>query len=300
MELAIAGFRQLEETAVAPFSATLEALHADDGLTGLAVLLTGFHAELMRSMPASRLAEIPAFRWGDLWSAAMIRTQQLPPTVGFRSVSGSFVPFGLDVRSHENFVLASLYGVFEDGQTTTVRIPFTGFKVGVIAGAEVWDLFGECVEPVLAALAEDRMSEISGAELREDGDLVLRSPPDARGCGGSLRMGCEGDVDDRSAGHRRHPVHIAEVVRLEGGHRLPLAEERQWAGALLLSSIADAADLIALLRFDRGGWRYQPLSVRKRGGFVMAGEDLTAARRKLKHRTVEILKERASRLLRKS
>src|SRR5262249_1388581 len=63
-ELAIAGLRQLEETAVAPFAATLEKLVEAEELTDLAVLLSGFHGELMRSMPASRLAEIPSFRWG--------------------------------------------------------------------------------------------------------------------------------------------------------------------------------------------------------------------------------------------
>ena len=53
-ELAIAGFRQLEETMVAPFAATLESLQDDADLIGLSALLTGFHDELLRSMPASR------------------------------------------------------------------------------------------------------------------------------------------------------------------------------------------------------------------------------------------------------
>ena len=41
---------------VAPFAATLENLQDDADLTGLAALLTGFHDELLRSMPASRTA----------------------------------------------------------------------------------------------------------------------------------------------------------------------------------------------------------------------------------------------------
>jgi hypothetical protein len=299
-ELAIAGFRQLEETAVAPFSATLEALHADDGLTGLAVLLAGFHAELMRSIPASQAAEIHAFRWGDLWSAAMIRTQQLPGPVGFRSVSGAFVPFGLDVQSHENFVLASLYGVLEHEQSATARIPLGAYKVGVIAGAEIWDLLGDCAEPILAAMAEHRVLQLSHAELREDGDLVLRSPPGLGAASDPFESVARATSMPDPPAIARHPVHIAEIVRLGGRHGLPPAEERSWAGSPLLSSIADDAEQIALLRFDRGGWRYQPLAVRRRGGFVMAGEELSAARRKLKHRTVDILKERAGRLLRKS
>ncbi len=70
-ELAIAGFRQLEETAVAPFAATLDNLQDDPDLTGLATLLTGFRNELLRSMPTARRPDLPAFRWGDLWSAAI-------------------------------------------------------------------------------------------------------------------------------------------------------------------------------------------------------------------------------------
>ena len=299
-ELAISGFRQLEETSVAPFSATLEAIQGDEGLTGLAVLLTGFHGELMRSMPASRLAEVPAFRWGDLWSTAMVRTQQLAGTVGVRAVSGSFVPFGLDVQSHENFVQATLYGVLDDGGGMTVRIPFGAYKVGVIAGEEVWDLLGKCAEPVLQALAETRTLKIAGAELREDGDLILRSPP---------KLGDE--VDPFEAVGRatslpdppaiaRHPVHIAEVVRLEAGHGLPLAEERIPRGSPMAAAAPEATEFIALLRFDRGGWRYQPLGIRRRGALMIEGEGLSAARKKLKRRTVDVLKERAGKLLRKS
>ena len=299
-ELAIAGFRQLEETAVGPFSATLEAIQGDEGLTGLAVLLTGFHGELMRSMPASRLAEVPAFRWGDLWSAAMVRTQQLPGLVEFRTVSGSFVPFGLDVQSHENFVQATLYGVLDDGGGVTVRIPFGAYKVGVIAGEEVWDLLGKCAEPVLEALAQTRALKISGAELREDGDLILRSSP---------KLGDEVDPFE-SVGRAtslpdppaiaRHPVYIAEVVRLEAGHGLPMAEERMPRGSPLVAAAPEATELIALLRFDRGGWRYQPLCIRRWGALMIEGEGVAPARKKLKRRTVDVLKERAGKLLRKS
>ena len=84
-ELAITGLRQLEEAAVAPFAATLENLQGDPDLTGLAALLTGFHNELARSMPVARLADVPAFRWGDLWSSAFVRTQSCPHRRGFAS-----------------------------------------------------------------------------------------------------------------------------------------------------------------------------------------------------------------------
>jgi hypothetical protein len=96
-------------------------------------------------------------------------------------------------------------------------------------------------------------------------------------------------------------VHIAEVVRLEAGHGLAPATERiVRGGPITAEALAEAPELIALLRFDCGGWRFQPLCLRSARGFVMAGQEVAAARRRLKHRSVDVLKERASRLLRKS
>ena len=301
MELAIAGFRQLEETAVAPFSATLEGLHADDGLTGLAVLLTGFHAELMRSMPASRLAEIPAFRWGDLWSAAMVRTQQLPPTVGFQSVSGSFVPLGLDVQSHENFVPGVALSAYSRVRTAaTVRIPFGAYKVGVVAGAEVWDLLGESADPVLAASPNTGSCRSRGPSCGRTAIWSCARRPSSGPAADPFEWVAECDVDDRSAGPRQAPGPYRGGRPPGGRSWIAPGRGALLGGRSLPPGSRTLAELIALLRFDRGGWRYQPLCVRRRGGFVMAGEDLAAARRKLKHRTVDILKERAGRLLRKS
>jgi hypothetical protein len=99
----------------------------------------------------------------------------------------------------------------------------------------------------------------------------------------------------------RHPVHIAEVVHLTAGHGLPVAVERIPEESMLTpESIATAPEVIGLLRFDRGGWRVQPLCLRQKRGFVQAGEELARARSKLKHQSLEVLQERAGRLLRKS
>lgn len=299
-ELAITGLKHLEESTVAPFAATLENIQADPELTGLAALLTGFSNELLRSMPAARKPELPGFRWGDLWSAGMVRTQQLPGPPTFREVAeGQFTPIGLDIQSHENFVCAVLYGLLDDGEARTVRVPFVGYKVDAIAGAAAWDLFEPFDEPILKALENHRVLQIANAELRSDGDLILRSPPSAGGAADPFALAERLTPLPCPPALFRHPVHIAEPVRLAAGHGLPLATERLPVGTELDEEILNnAAELLGLLRFDRGGWRLQPLCARKKKGFVIGGESLSAAQRRLKHRPFEVLKERSGRLLR--
>ncbi|AGA30325.1 hypothetical protein [Singulisphaera acidiphila] len=299
-ELAIAGFKHLEETTVAPFAATLENLQADPELTGLASLLTGFSNELLRSMPASRQPELPGFRWGDLWSASMVRTQQLPGASTFREAEGVFTPLGLDLQSHDNFACALLYGVLDDGEARTVRIPFAGYKVDVIAGAGVWDLFEPYSEPILAALEAHKTLRIAKAELRANGDLILRSPPKAGSRADPFAAADRLSPLPCPSPMLRHPVHIAEAVRLPSDHGLPLAMERLPGGTELTESVIhESPELLGLLRVDRGGWRVQPLCVRVQKDFLMSGEGLAGVRRKFKHRPLEVLKERSSRLLRR-
>lgn len=298
-ELAIAGLRNLEESSVAPFSATLESLEADPELTGLAALLTGFAAELLGAMPLGRQTVVPAFRWGDLWSAAMVRTQHLPPEPHYREASGVLTPIGLDVQAHEHFVCAKLWGVFDDGEAArTVRVPFAGFKVGAIGGAEIWDLFEPLGGPVLEALKAHKTLRVAQAELRSDCDLVLRTPPELGGRADPFAA-AEALGSLPCPSRARHPVHIAEPVLLAGEHGLPLALERLARESEVSQSLAEpASELIGLLRFDRGGWRVQPLCVRQGKGFVMSGEDLATVRKKQKTRTLEVLRERSARLLR--
>ncbi len=297
-ELAIAGLRNLEESTVVPFESTLELIQDDPDLIGLATLLVGFSKELVRSIPGSSKV-IPAMRWGDLWSGAMIRTQELPPTPTFRPASGLLTPLGLDIQAHENFVCAILYGVFDDGEPRTVRMPFNGYKVDVVSGPEIWDLFEPTAEPVLSALASGRSLQIAGAELRSNGDLIPRSSPELGGKSDPFAVADRLTSLPSPPALLRHPVHLAEVVRLPGDHGLPLALERLPTNSeLTAGAVADASDLIGLLRFDQGGWRVQPLCIRDKKSFHMSGESLAGLRKKLKDRPLEILKERAGRLLR--
>jgi hypothetical protein len=299
-ELAIAGLRHLEENAVAPFAATLGNLQNDPELTGLAALLTGFANELLRSVPTARRPELPAFRWGDLWSAGLVRTQQLPGQPAFREAEGMLTPLGLDVQSHENFTCIVLYGLLDDdGRSQTVRVPFTAYKVDVLAGAELWDLFGLNEEPILEGLAGHKTLRVAKAELRSDGDLILRAPPKVGSPANPFAAADRLTALPAPPALFRHPVHIAEPVRLPGDHGLPLAVERLPGDSDLGERTADgSSELIGLLRFDRGGWRIQPLCVRDGKRLRMSGDDVAGLRRKLKHRSLETLKERAGRLLR--
>ena len=240
---------------VAPFAATLGVLRESPALVGLAALLTGFAAELARSFPSGG-RDAPAFRWGDLWSAAMIRSQHLPPAPTFRPAAGTLTPLGLDVQAHDHFLCAVLYGLFEEeaGEARTVRVPFSGYKVGAIGGAAAWDLFGAGVEPVLAALGAHKSLAIGDAELRADGDLILREPPGVGGRSDPFAVADRMTSLPPPPALLRHPVHVAEVVRLPRNHGLPVAIER-----LPGDSVLKEADVARRGRADR------PAPLRPRG-----------------------------------
>jgi hypothetical protein len=300
MEIALAGFKHLEENSVSPFVATLEQLQAERELTGLAVLLTGFVTELLAHMPVERRPSLPVFRWADMWTAAMIRTQQLPGEMPFQEVQGRLTPFGLSVQSHANFVCAALYGLLEaNGTAQTVRVPLTSYKVDVIAGPEIWELFGDAGEPILKALAGHKTLAVNSAELYANGDLLLRAKPKVSKTADPFAAAEFITAMPAPPALFRHPVHIGHVVHLNGACDLPLAAERLASESELTEELlSDAAEMIALVRFDQGGWRAQPLCIRIAKRVVISGEGIAAARKKLKSKTLAILKERSSKLLR--
>jgi len=304
-ELAISGLNHLEEPSVAPFAATLERLQATSDLVGLASLLTGFSNELLRGMSGSgsssskKQRDRPAFRWADLWSGAMVRTQELPAIPRFQEVAGTFTPLGLELQGHENFACAILHGIFDEGSARHVRIPLQSYKVGAISGPLIWDLFTPFAAPILSAIEGHKCLLISAGELREDGSLILRSAP---------KVGPASDPFAAAKGLTslptpppllRHPVHLAEPVHLTERTDLPLAVERLSDAPDLAKAVEEgASEMVGLLRFDRGGWRIQPLCARTKKGFLMNGEGIATARKKVKERPLDVLQERAGRLLR--
>jgi hypothetical protein len=130
----------------------------------------------------------------------------------------------------------------------------------------------------------------------------------------------------------RHPVQLGEIIHLEnysvrkssrpelssvgrqngeplelivGDAVLAIAPERLPADSEIESStIEQSTAMTGLLRFDRGFWAIQPLSVRAGSGkkqrVVMTGESALEFCKKDKLKTLETLAERAGKLLRKT
>lgn len=296
MELAITGFKQLEASILAPFSATLENLQADPKLGRLASVLTGFQQELLAALPIGHASAIPVYRWADLWSAGMVASLQaerlealLPAALG--KVSGMLSVLGVDVRQHGCFVSAVVYGLLEGAdEERLVRVTLSSYKVDALQGRQIWRCFGrlEGVLPLLRGISQHVPVKIKEMTLLATGDLLWdgaaaegNKPGDvfatAARClaaGAPTRFPTIGPAD-------RHPVQLAELVylagvRVEGDKEaeaplrvsvgevaLPVAQSRIIPGLELSREDVMAADtMLGLLRFDGGNWQIQPLAVK--------------------------------------
>lgn len=254
LELALAGFHHVEAGAVAPFATLLSELQARQELTGPAALLTGFFQELLHGHPHPH-------RWADLWTAALIGTEHLLGEAPFQEVTGTVIPWGLHVQSHENFLNASVYGLLNGERA--VRIPFATWKVDLVSTLDL-------VPATLLACLEDPSELRVEGELHPHGDLIMRGDPTL---GGKVNpFDHPVPLLPRVPALLRHPVQLALPCRRES--------------------------TLGLLRFDAGSWQLQPLAELTKKGPVLVGHDLLGLRQKKKNPTLELLRERAGRLLR--
>jgi hypothetical protein len=325
MEVAIAGFQQIEHPTLAPFLATLEQIQSEPKLTRLGALLTGFLNELLSSLPVASLPAIPIHRWVDLWTRGMVTSLHVPGSGGAK-VGGKLFVLGVDLRHHGFFVSADVYGLLEGATPRIVRSTLSSYKVDVIAGPEVWRCFGATAEPLLQALGKTLALDVKDMILLPTGDLLwdckasigkgfnrteLATKYLAPGASATCEFPTVAPVD-------RHPVQVAELVYLPNlktdgdpptiaigdGKTLPLATQRLSAASEIKPEHLKAATaLLGLLRFDSGGWALQPLGVTvggKQSGEVFTGQSAfdTVKTTPKKGDTLGILKERASRLLR--
>lgn len=321
MELAIAGFANLEVGSLLPFQATLDAILDQPALVRIAALLTGFLGELLSVFPAHGSPEIPQQRWADLWSRAMVLAIAPVPAPATRPASGLLAILATDLREHSNVVNLVAHGVLREASgARLVRTSIAAFKVDVLESEDVASRLATLGETLLAAIAGGQALKIQGMPLTAAGDLVwqdkraeldaktkpievaaatLAKPP-------AQRPGFDPDA--------RHPALLEELVYLAGSDSavtkaadgkptisgLPVDLQR-WPTSddLLPDDLAGNKAVVALLRFDAGRWSLQPVAIDKgKPTPRMVGTGLHEARKKAKAGNLSILQERASKLLR--
>jgi hypothetical protein len=326
-ELAIAGWRGVDHELAGGGAQAVQALLAEPSGRRAAVLLDGFGAELRSAAPVATLDRVPVRRWADLWSRAVLLTQDAFPVTEAAPVDGRFLLLGVDLHEHPTVFRAQAHGLLETpgGEVRLVRAGVAAAKVDTISGPSAWRML--TAFPVFReALAAKRAVEISGMPLTAAGDLLW---DEARAVPGETvdpfavaRVRLGGVTVAATAPLDRHPAVIAEPVLLEGytageesfelagGVTLAVDTARlPEAGPLTPALVGASTACIGLLRWD-GRWAVQPLAVqsvvRKKpvvahtGDWALGPTDAKAAKAEAAAGTaVDVLRERAGRLLRK-
>ena len=332
-DLARSGWRGLDNDAVSGSAQVVSAMLPDPALRRLAALLDGFAAELAASCPSAALERIPARRWADLWSRAMLLT--LPGAVGTPvtgTVTGRLLPLGVDLHEHATAVQAQVHAVFEPADGTVsrlVRASVSAPKPDTVVGAGVWQLLRPHMS-LLAAVSEGRSMDLADMPVTAEGDLIWSDdharPGEPADPFATARVALPTAADAATAPLDRHPVRIAVPVFLEGygareddgtltftvaGHPLVVDTDRiPAAGPLTPEAVAASGACIGLLRWDAGSFNVQPLAVettvRKKAVAVHAGgwaggtaDSGGVKAEKAATDATSVLRERAGRLLRK-
>ena len=321
VEVALAGFMQVEQETVLPFVATLERLQQREEAARLAMLLSGVVHELFDCMPIGNMAHVPIRRWSDLWARAMISALDLPAYPESEEVSGALHLTGVDLRRHSHAMSAVFYGVLlpDDGAARHVRLTASGYKVDVLDDDELWQVLDETVfDALIEAYTRAKTLNIKGMRLLGSGDLIWDSS--------RAKIAAKSDVMSVAAQHinapdtvlcdamplDRHPVQVAVPVYMgecevktsddgalmlsSDGFSVELDAERGFMGGDLTKQFKGVDDCVGLLRYD-GRWLFQPLVLSSKGKLTRQGQSATL---KIKSSSsIGILKERASMLLRK-
>ncbi|MEV3984610.1 hypothetical protein [Nonomuraea sp. NPDC049758] len=326
-ELAITGWRGVDDDLVSGADQAIEALLGVPELRGLAVLLDGLATELRASSPVATMDRLPLRRWADLWTRGLLLAQSGPWHGVPEPVSGRLLILGADVQEHATVVRVQVHGVLEEagGQTRLVRTSVAAAKVDTIVGPSVWRLFGG--RPVLmGALADHRSVEIDGMPLLPGGDLLWHDDRARTGAEAdpftTARVQLAGALAPATPPLDRHPVRIAEPVLVEGytvdghtldlgGNKLALDLDRLPASCPLTPELVAASSAcVGLVRRDGGRWLLQPLAVQAtvkkkpvtvhNGDWANGPTDPKVVKAEAKAGdVVAVLRERAGRLLRK-
>ncbi|MFC8986126.1 hypothetical protein ACF1DW_08125 [Streptomyces sp. NPDC014603] len=331
-DLARAGWRGLDHELAAGAAPVVSAMLRDPALRRQATLLDGFAAELAASCPGAALERVPVRRWADLWSRALLLT--VPGAAGGPATAGAtgrLLPLGVDLQEHATAVQAQVHAVLEPadgGPSRLVRASVSVPKPDTVVGAGLWQLLRPHMS-LLAAVSEGRAMELDAMPVTAEGDLIW---DDARARTGepadalvTARVALPAAAAPPTAPLDRHPARIAVPVLLEGydteqddsglafriaGHRLAVdADRAPDAGPLTPEAVAGSGTCIALLRWDGGEFRVQPLAVEKlvrkkpvalhAGAWAGGTADKAGVRaEKAATTAVAVLRERAGKLLR--
>lgn len=326
-ELAIAGWRGVDHELAGAGAQAVPALLADPAARRLAVLLDGFAAELRAAAPVATLERVPVRRWADLWSRALLLSQDGFPAPAAEPVDGRLLILGVDLHEHPTVFRAQVHALLETagGGVRLVRSSVAAAKVDTISGPAAWRMLAAF--PVLrAVLAERRTVAVTGMGLTPGGDLIwdesraVAGEPADPFATARVRLGAATAAPVPPLD--RHPAVIAEPVLLEGyaagpesfdlgGTPLALALERlPAAGPLTPALVAASTACLGLLRWDGGRWSVQPLAVQATvkkkpvaahtGDWALGPTEARAAKAEAAAGTaVEVLRERAGKLLRK-
>ncbi|MFI5915538.1 hypothetical protein [Dactylosporangium sp. NPDC051541] len=311
-ELAITGWRGVDHDLVAASGQAVEAALAEPELRRLGVLLDGLAAELRAGSPIATMAHVPVRRWADLWSRALLLARG-PQRVALEgTVTGRLFPLGVDVHEHPTAVQVQVHGVLEAGGTTRlVRASVSAAKVDTIVGPAIWRLL-DGHPMLLTALAEHRALDLTDMPLLSGGDLIWRDaqakPGEEADPFTTARVHLAAATAPATPPLERHPARIAEPVLVEDVSAVALDTTRLPAcGPLTPATVTAATAGIGLLRWDDGTWTVQPLgvqtTVKKKAVAVHTADwalgPTDAKLAKAAGEAVEVLRERAGRLLRK-
>lgn len=333
-DLARAGWQGVDHDLIAGATQIVSSMLPDPAQRRLAVLLDGFSAELAACCPGATVEHVPARRWADLWSRAMLLTLPGAGEVSMvGSATGRLLPLGVDVQEHATAVLAQVHAVFEPTDGTTarlVRASVSAPKPDTVVGAGLWQLLRPHMS-LLTAVSEGRSMDLTAMPVTAEGDLVWSdeqarpgAPADAFA---TARVALPTAVMSTTAPLDRHPTRIAVPVFLEGytaqrdndgtltftvaGHPLAVDVDRiPSAGPLTADAVATSGACLGLVRWDAGTFSVQPLAVettvRKKAVAIHAGgwaggttEKAGIRAEKAATDAMAVLRERAGRLLRK-
>lgn len=325
-ELAINGWRGTDDDLISAADRTLEALWAAPELRRQAVLLDGLVAELRACAPLATMDRIPARRWADLWTRAMLLTWRGAEESAGETVSGRLLVLGVDLHEHATAVQAQIHAVLETGTDPArlVRVNIGAAKVDTIVGPAVWQVLGDHPR-LLQALAERRTLTVADLTLTTAGDLIwadahaeLGEPADPFT---TARIQLPKAVAAAVPPLDRHPVHLGEPVLMENyaveddafvidGHRLAVEFDRlPRSGPLTAALVTKSTACLGLVRWDAGQWRLRPLAVEyvvkkattsaHTGDWAQGPTDPKVAKALARSGdAVTVLRERAGRLLR--